>query len=287
VSVTAKIHTAVTSPVEADLARQILNDGLMQRIHAATALAYDVEDHSTKLDAWTWQTFDYANDVTMDAHDVLTRSPARWAPDIIAVGLISAVGPVARIVECMSIAGIHASTAVGSAHRWLSPPAAQFALNRQAPGARIVRTRADLAFSGTAPTTFTLVSAEEPPLDRLFGRPQVDPLEGYEQYSEAAWDGHDAAPITADTLQYARKLLNVIPKTFGPPDIAPSADGSIGLEWVADSGPLRKLFLDIGPGTEWRAYWNRRSGEFGRLTGKSLSANTKRTLQKLFGELSI
>jgi hypothetical protein len=120
----------------------------------------------------------------------------------------------------------------------------------------------------------------------LFGKPKVDdPLEGYEQYSQANWDGRNAEPITAQTLQYARRLLKVIPETLGPPDIAPSGDGSIGLEWVPEGGRLHKLFLDIGPGPEWRAYWNR-NGECGRLAGTSLSADTRHRLQKLFNDLS-
>jgi hypothetical protein len=132
----------------------------------------------------------------------------------------------------------------------------------------------------TDPTLITSI------LDGLLGKPRTDPLEGYEQYSHGNWDGYDAEPITAETLQYARRLLRPMPQTFGPPDIAPSADGSIGLEWVPEHGPLRKLFLDIGPGEEWRAYWNRRDGEFGRLQGTRLSAITKRTLQALFKDLS-
>jgi hypothetical protein len=114
----------------------------------------------------------------------------------------------------------------------------------------------------------------------------VDPLDGYEHYATPNWDGEDAEPITPQTLQYARRLLEVMPNRFGPPDIAPSADGSIGLEWVPDTGPLRKLFLDIGPGEEWRAYWTRRNGEFGRLTGKGFGHATQRVLQQFFDDLS-
>lgn len=109
---------------------------------------------------------------------------------------------------------------------------------------------------------------------------------GYERYSEANWDGHDAQPITHLTLQYARRLLRVMPDIFGPPDIAPSADGLIGLEWVSDTRPVRKLFLDIGPGEEWCAYWKRCNGEFGSLPGTSFTLNTRRILQELFDDLS-
>jgi hypothetical protein len=123
-------------------------------------------------------------------------------------------------------------------------------------------------------------------LDTLFGKPKANPLKGYEQYNQPNWDGFNAEPITAETLQYARWLLKIIPETFGAPDIAPSADGSIGLEWVLETGPLHKLFLDIGPGEEWRAYWRRRNGDFGRLPGPRFAPITKRTLQKLFNDLS-
>jgi hypothetical protein len=123
-------------------------------------------------------------------------------------------------------------------------------------------------------------------LDSSFDNPKTDPLEGYEQYSEPNWDGHDAEPITAETLHYARWLLKVIPETFGPPDIAPSADGSIGLEWVPERGSLQKLFLDIGPGQDWRAYWKRRNDEFGRMPGGGFGLVTKLALKKLFNDLS-
>jgi hypothetical protein len=123
-------------------------------------------------------------------------------------------------------------------------------------------------------------------LDSIFGKPTTDFFKGYEQYNQHNWDGYDAEPITPKTLSYARRLLRVMPDTFGPPDIAPSGDGSIGLEWVPDNGSLQKLFLDIGPGEEWRAYWNRRNGEFGRLPGTGFDSKTKQTLQNLFADLS-
>jgi hypothetical protein len=125
------------------------------------------------------------------------------------------------------------------------------------------------------------------PERRLFDSARAsDPLAGYEEYNHRNWDGYDAKPITPETLRYARRLLEAMPDTFGPPDIAPSGDGSIGLEWVLDDGSLHKLFLDIGPGNEWRACWKRRNGEFGSLSGAGFDPDTRQILDGLFADLS-
>jgi hypothetical protein len=114
-----------------------------------------------------------------------------------------------------------------------------------------------------------------------------DPLAGFEALNEHNWDGYGAEPISAETLQYARQLLTVMPEPLGPPDIAPAGDGSITLEWVPDDHPkLHKLFLDIGPGEKWRAYWKLRSGEFGRRLGASFTSETAAILKTLFDDLS-
>jgi hypothetical protein len=132
----------------------------------------------------------------------------------------------------------------------------------------------------TGPASFTSM------LDSNLGKPTTDTLEGYEQFNQRNWDGYDAEPITAETQRYARRLLRVMPDSFGRPDIAPSGDGFIGLEWVPDDGPLDRLFLDIGPGEEWSAYWKLRSGAFGRLHGAGFDSQTKQHLQNLFADLS-
>jgi hypothetical protein len=116
----------------------------------------------------------------------------------------------------------------------------------------------------------------------------ADPLKGYEQYEVANWDGEDADPITADTLIYARKIMKIMPTSLGVPDIAPAGDGSIALEWVPDDAThkLDRLFLDIGPGEVWRAYWTLRTGEFRRITGAGFSAETETVLKDVFYDLS-
>jgi len=143
-----------------------------------------------------------------------------------------------------------------------------------------------VASATLAPPAYILFSSTQSTSDSAhFTRPTANPLDGYDRFKERNWDGYDAEPITAETLRYARRLLGAMPDTFGPPDIAPSGDGSIGLEWVPGDGPLDRLFLDIGPGEEWRAYWKRRNGEFGRLPGTGFDSQTTHILQKLFADL--
>jgi hypothetical protein len=116
----------------------------------------------------------------------------------------------------------------------------------------------------------------------------ADPLKGYEKYRAANWDGHGAEAITAATLEYARKLIKALPTTLGTPDVAPAGDGSIALEWIPDHhATLSKLFLDIGPGEEWCAYWKLHDGHFDTVTHEGFHpTTTKAVLQDLFDHLS-
>lgn len=116
--------------------------------------------------------------------------------------------------------------------------------------------------------------------------PALQALTSYESLNQPNWDGYDAQPITRATLDYARQLIGIMPQIFGPPDISPSGEGAITLEWIPGTGPLHKLFFDIGPGEQWRAYWKRRSGEFGRLPGVGITKDTKGILKQLFVDLS-
>jgi hypothetical protein len=125
-----------------------------------------------------------------------------------------------------------------------------------------------------------------PPVDPALDPEIVATLKEYEKLTEKNWDGYGAEPISKETIAYARRLLRIMPVVFGPPDISPGADGSIALEWHPTTGSVRKLFLDIGPGEEWSAYWKRRTGEFQRMPGYGFGDATKRILQSLFDDLS-
>jgi hypothetical protein len=131
-------------------------------------------------------------------------------------------------------------------------------------------------------TTDPLPISNEPELD-----PTIETaLKSYEKLTERNWDGYDAEPLTRQTIDYARKILNVMPMTFGLPDIAPGGNGSVALEWHPTTGSVRKLFLDIGPREEWHAYWRHRDERFDRIESTGYSDDTLNVLKSLFERLS-
>lgn len=113
-----------------------------------------------------------------------------------------------------------------------------------------------------------------------------DPLTGYSRYSIPNWDGYGAKAITSETITAAKRFLRDLPETLGEPDIAPGADGTIGLEWSFRNRTLRKLFIDIGPGNQWSGYWRRSTGEKRTLPPTVIGAATKASLQVLFDDLN-
>ncbi len=112
-------------------------------------------------------------------------------------------------------------------------------------------------------------------------------LNGYEPYEASDWDGYGAEPIMPQTISAARDLLGIVPKGRFTDLVehSPGADGSIGFEWLMSEGPLRKLFIDIGPGSTWKAYWRLASGETGTVPRKKFSLTTLKELADLFARL--
>lgn len=115
-----------------------------------------------------------------------------------------------------------------------------------------------------------------------------DALAGYERYEQENWDGYGAKPITEETRTFARKLMNLLPTKLGQPDVAPAGDGTIALEWIPDdpTHKLDKLYMDIGPGEAWTAYWRLRDGTFDTIDNEGTDLSTRVTLQHLFHSLS-
>jgi hypothetical protein len=116
--------------------------------------------------------------------------------------------------------------------------------------------------------------------------PVIDLLAGYERYAEPNWDCYGAEPIRPETVETARQFVDMLPDTLGKPHISPGADGTIGLEWVFADGPLRKLYIDVGPGRAWGGYWRRASGERRTILPKAVDARTEAELANLFEDLN-
>lgn len=114
-----------------------------------------------------------------------------------------------------------------------------------------------------------------------------DPFEGYENFESPNWDGYDAQPVTKETVQAARRLLGLIPRDFPDPDIAPGSDGGIGFEWVLENSSIRKLFIDIGPGATWSAYWRLASGAKGNSPRRPMDSETPQKVAAIFHQLGV
>ena len=49
--------------------------------------------------------------------------------------------------------------------------------------------------------------------------------------SKEGWDGEQAAPISADSVGHAIRLLYLAPDGIRPPEVVPTIDGEIAFEW--------------------------------------------------------
>ena len=84
-------------------------------------------------------------------------------------------------------------------------------------------------------------------------------LENCRHLTHSNWDGENATPISPECLKIAQDLLvDLLSCGRRLPDIAPSPDGSIGMEWW--NGKAR-VFLDIGPENIVRIYYNPGDGQ--------------------------
>jgi hypothetical protein len=81
--------------------------------------------------------------------------------------------------------------------------------------------------------------------DELDRREQnaLEALESLEEYSADDWDMEGARAISPEVIKIAASLLQRLPKEAASPDVAPAADGTVCMEWVARSG---LLWLDLG-----------------------------------------
>ena len=117
--------------------------------------------------------------------------------------------------------------------------------------------------------------------------PRAIPLRVMKAFEIANWDGYDAHAVTKETVQAARRLLGLIPRDFPDPDIAPGSDGGIGFEWVLENSSIRKLFIDVGPGATWSAYWRLASGARGNSPRQPIDPETHEKVAAIFHQLGV
>ena len=82
-----------------------------------------------------------------------------------------------------------------------------------------------------------------------------DQFSDYEGYNFSDWDGFGAVAIAEETIHAARRFYSLLPRRVPRPDIAPGADGTIGLEWRFGPSTGRTVtFIEIGPGDAVKAF---------------------------------
>lgn len=79
--------------------------------------------------------------------------------------------------------------------------------------------------------------------DHKWGQSAFEALTGLEGYCEDDWDMEGARAIAPEVIKIAAYLLQRVPEHAASPDIAPAADGTVCMEWVAPSG---FLWVDVG-----------------------------------------
>lgn len=107
-----------------------------------------------------------------------------------------------------------------------------------------------------------------------------DRFASFQKYTKSNWDGYGADPISKETMIAASDFLNFTEGLLDEPEIAPGSDGTIGFEWLYSSGPLAKLFIDIGVGRRWTVYWRKRDGTKGNRVGQPINKDVIETLIK-------
>lgn len=81
--------------------------------------------------------------------------------------------------------------------------------------------------------------------------------------SEAGWDGYDAEPITREAVVRTLQLLYLLPESISPPDLIPSPEGEISLEW----NDVRKRIISVTPRPDliiWAAMTSDQHSQYGK-----------------------
>jgi len=82
---------------------------------------------------------------------------------------------------------------------------------------------------------------------------------------EKNWDGYGALPVTAESRLFAQGFLAVAPTVMLSPEISPTSNGTIGLEWQSREG---EAYLEIGR-TRYSGHIQPRNGTTIYIEGQS------------------
>lgn len=84
-----------------------------------------------------------------------------------------------------------------------------------------------------------------------------------DRHSQAGWDGYDAEPITREAVVRTLNLLHLLPESISPPDLVPSPEGEISLEWH----DVHKRIVSVTPRPNliiWAALTSDQHSQYGK-----------------------
>ena len=100
------------------------------------------------------------------------------------------------------------------------------------------------------------------------------------------WDCEGASAVEEATFEAAKDLLNDLRDLgLSAPDIIPSADGALCMEWIWTTRSAHKIFIDIGPGTNLLVFY-RRNYETGERHFESYDAEAKLRIFSVFDHVT-
>jgi hypothetical protein len=102
------------------------------------------------------------------------------------------------------------------------------------------------------------------PLSLGWKRPLYDrAMEIGKRYSEASWDCYDAEPISSDAIARTLRLIYLLPESISPPELVPSPEGEISLEW----NDVHKRIVSVTPRPNlilWAAMTSDQHSQYGK-----------------------
>lgn len=132
----------------------------------------------------------------------------------------------------------------------------------------------DKTFPAYGGASLSIVERADPiPYDLAFVFPVVavaQPATAHDIIDELGglqfnWDGYGGLPITPESRISAHRLMNVAAPAMLSPEISPSSNGTIALEWKSNDGDA---YIEIGR-TRYSGHIQRKQGPTVYLEGQS------------------